>query len=81
MCKWGTCKEVEVTIPADMSHSGKTFRKTCKIDGCIADLVKALDKAGIIMRGCCCGHGKTSGSIILNDGRELIIKRWNKNAD
>lgn len=76
MCKWGTHEEVEVVIPTDLSCTGKLFIKNCKIDKCIADIIKALATAGIVMRGCCCGHGEDDGSIILNDGRELVIKRW-----
>lgn len=43
------------------------------IDFCIADLVAALNAANITTAASCCGHGK-EGSIMLTDGRELIIK-------
>ena len=74
MCKWGTCETVEVTIPADLSHNGKPFKKKAKIDKCIAPIVRALEQGGIKMRASCCGHGKTHGEIMLQDGRNLIIK-------
>ena len=45
------------------------------IDLCIADLVAALNAANIITVASCCGHGKLDGSICLEDGRELIVKR------
>lgn len=44
------------------------------IDKCIADLVEALQTAGINMRGSCCGHGKGPGYISLEDGRMLSIE-------
>lgn len=78
MCKWGTTEIVEVTIPVDLSCTGKAFKKRCKIDKCIAPIVKALADAGIVMRGCCCGHGKWDGEITLDDGRVLIIRTWSK---
>lgn len=75
MCKWGTYEEVMVTIPADLSSTGKEKRKKVKIDRCIAPIVKALEQGGIKMRGSCCGHSKTDGDIHLQDGRILIIKQ------
>lgn len=74
MCKWGTDELVEVTIPADLSHTGKAHKKLVGIDECIASIVKALEKGGVMMRASCCGHGKTDGKILLQDGRELIIQ-------
>ena len=47
--------------------------KTCGIDRCIAPLVRALNAWGIRTVASCCGHNKRPGSIILEDGRELII--------
>jgi hypothetical protein len=65
---------VRVKIPADLSCTGKTKWKKIGIDACIAPIVKALQKAGIDMRGSCCGHGKEHGDIHLQDGRVLIIQ-------
>lgn len=78
MCKWGTTTDVEVTISADLSHTGKEFVKLAKIDSCIAQIVKALEQGGIRMRASCCGHGKGPGSITLEDGRVLLIYRPEK---
>ena len=72
MCKTITTV-VKVKIAADLSHTGKSFWKDVKIDACVADLVQALQSADIDMRSSCCGHGKTHGSILLQDGRELLI--------
>lgn len=73
MCK-GCSALLYVPIPAHLSHTGQ-FRWDYKdVDACIADIVAALNNAGILTANCCCGHGVTDGSIILHDGRELIIK-------
>jgi len=44
------------------------------IDLCIADVVAALNAANIITVASCCGHGKMDGSVLLEDGREIIIR-------
>lgn len=75
MCKSGNTVLVKVKIPADLSHTGKAFWKDVAIDSCIASIIKALQEAGIDMRGSCCGHEKMDGDIHLQDGRILIIKR------
>lgn len=71
------CKQqpiaVRVKIPADLSHTGKPLWKYAQIDACIAPIVEALQKAGIDMRGSCCGHGHREGNIELQDGRVLSI--------
>lgn len=41
----------------------------------IADLVSALNKAGIRTVASCSGHGHRPGNIVLADGRELVIVR------
>jgi hypothetical protein len=64
-----------VTIPSDLSYTGKERRTYKAIDSCIASIVKALEKGGVKMRASCCGHFKTDGRIDLEDGRILIIKR------
>ncbi len=64
---------IKVKIPADLSHTGKEFWKYAQIDACIAPIVKALQDAGIDMRGSCCGHGRGVGDIELQDGRAVII--------
>lgn len=83
MCKHGDTVKVTVKIPADLSHTGKSYRKRTQIDRCIAPIVSALQTAGIDMRSSCCGHGKgrfwwlpwvkVHGYIDLQNGRRLII--------
>jgi hypothetical protein len=73
MCKWGTSTLVSVKIPADLSYTGEARWKDCGIDACIADIVRALQVAGIDMRSSCCGHGGRPGEIRLQDGRIAII--------
>ncbi len=43
------------------------------IDYCIADIVAALNAANIITEASCCGHDKRPASIMLEDGREILI--------
>lgn len=73
MCAWGTTTPVTITRPADTTHTHQETIEPVPIDTCIAPLVAALQHAGIITRASCCGHGHTRGSIILDDGRVLII--------
>ena len=44
------------------------------IDGCIHQIVAALNAGGVETVASCCGHGKQDGRIDLSDGRVLIIK-------
>jgi hypothetical protein len=41
----------------------------------IADLVGALNRAGIQTVASCSGHGEKDGIISLRDGRELIVRQ------
>jgi len=73
MCDWGTWTRVRVKVPADLSSTGEAVWRDKDIDTCIADLVRALQAAGIDMRASCCGHGDGPGRIDLQDGRTLFI--------
>lgn len=46
------------------------------VDYCIADLIAALNAANIVTVASCCGHGKTEPSIVLEDGRELVVREF-----
>ena len=76
MCDRSETTFVRVKIMADLSFTGKEGWKDVKIDKCIANIVSALQKGGIDMRSSCCGHGRTDGCIVLQDGRKLMIKGW-----
>jgi hypothetical protein len=43
------------------------------VDACIAPIVSALNVAGVVTLGSCCGHGERAGIIELADGRSLVI--------
>ena len=62
MCDWGTEKEVRLNRARGISG-----RTTVMVDACIADKVQALNDAGVHTLGSCCGHGKTQGSIIIEE--------------
>lgn len=45
------------------------------VDYCIADIVAALNACNIKTMASCCGHGfSETGSIMLEDGREILVK-------
>jgi hypothetical protein len=45
------------------------------IDRCIHHIVAALNAGGVETVMCCCGHGDRDGSIVLADGRELVVRK------
>ena len=81
MCKHGDTVDHEVTMPRVEvvdPVSGEAVlweerRETVPLDRCIAPLVVALQAAGIGTLGSCCGHGKAPGTIILADGRWIMV--------
>lgn len=72
------CKRYEtivINIPAHHTwirhvHDG---HKNIQVDGCISGILRALNNEGVSTLASCCGHGNSPGSIVLQDGRELII--------
>lgn len=46
-----------------------------EVDVEIAPIVRALNACGVATKASCSGHGYRPGSIILADGREIIIAR------
>ena len=64
---------VYVHIDADLSCTGSEKWRWYLIDECLVPFVDALQKAGINMRGSCCGHGIGYGQINLSDGRMLRL--------
>jgi hypothetical protein len=71
---------MEVTILAHLAHDGQQRQAIKGVDACIADIVRALNDGGVITTGSCCGHGRSDGSILLADGREIIIKHDGGNS-
>ena len=74
MCQWGSHKLVMVKMPAELSQSGKERLALKNIDSCIADIVHALNVAGIQTATSCCGHHRSNGVIDLQDGRQIVVK-------
>lgn len=75
MCNWGETVDLSVTVPAHLSHTGSQRVAVKPIDRCIAPIVAALNGGGVLTASSCCGHGRGDGSIILADGRELLIRQ------
>ena len=53
--------------------NGRLFIDGMELDREVADLVRTLNKGGIMTISSCSGHGKELGHIWLKDGRVLII--------
>ena len=81
MCEHGETEDVFVPIPADLSHTGEMRWAHKPVDRCIADLVRALNRHAPMTRSSCCGHGRAPGSIVLWDGRDLLILPAGVGAD
>jgi len=60
-----------------MAVSGKRV----DVDFCIADIVAALNAAGIYTAMSCCGHGEKQGWVTLRDGRLLNVNYPQKTHD
>lgn len=75
MCEHGDTVTLFVPVPDHLSHSGRAEWKLKPVDRCIAPIVQALIVAGIYTEGCCCGHGKSNGEIMLWDGRVLEVRQ------
>jgi len=57
MCEWGNIELIN----------------GINIDKCIVSIVKGLHHANLKTIASCCGHGKQPGSVVLDDGREILI--------
>ena len=75
MCMYGNEINLRVLIPEHLSHTGSARWDVKGIDACIANIVDALNSYGVFTESSCCGHNISDGTIKLQDGRELIIKR------
>lgn len=64
-----TCREAQMVV----LERDATGRPTVWCDPEIADLVRALNAGGVRTIASCSGHGEKNGSILLADGRELVI--------
>lgn len=67
MCDWGTDRDVRLAFPNAVSG-----RTTVAVDACIADLIQRLNDNGVHTIGCCCGHHRGHGSILIEQEGETI---------
>lgn len=49
--------------------------KVVHVDLCVLDIVSAFNAASIHTIASCCGHNQIDGSVLLEDGREIVIKK------
>lgn len=72
-CPGGDCardgREQRMTTVA----SDNGGRPTIWCDPCIAEIVRALNEGGVRTVASCCGHKRLPGTILLADGRVLVI--------
>jgi len=76
MCQHGDTVILTVPIPACLSHTGRRRIGARAIDRCLAPIVAALNAGGVPTASSCCGYGQAEGCIWLEDGRTLILGRW-----
>ena len=70
MCAWGINRPV--TLAYQMLVSGRT---EVDVDACLAPLIQALNDAGVQTVGCCCGHGRGQGSVLIQQDARIIELR------
>lgn len=80
MCKHGEDGEVMVTIPADVSHTGKERVAIKKVDKCLVPLITILNAYGIKTTGCCCGHGKTKKSYVGISAKNIHLGKFDNSG-
>ena len=68
MCDYPNREAAMVVLRRD-----ETGRATVWCDPCIANVVDALNLAGLTTMASCCGHGRRPASIALTDGRWVLL--------
>ena len=66
--------EHDDTVPMWLPTEHAPGWKMRPVDRCIAPLVAALRSAGYETIGSCCGHGKRDATVMLADGREVVLR-------
>lgn len=67
MCKHGNTLQIQLPLVGNFRFG------YADVDKCLIPIIRALNKAGVHTKGCCCGHGKRIGYIHLADGRYLGV--------
>jgi hypothetical protein len=66
-----SCGKAVVSVP--LSHRTERGFTTASVDACLAEFVQRLNNAGLQTIASCCGHGDGPATVILEDGRELLV--------
>ncbi len=72
MCEWHGGSYAG-NLPVRLARPRANGLRVAYVDLCIQPIVQALNDAGLQTLASCCGHGRRPGSIVLEDGRELLI--------
>ena len=65
------CGQAVVTV--SLCHPTSRGFTEAAVDACLAPFVAALNTGGLQTIASCCGHGDGPGTVILEDGRELLV--------
>lgn len=68
-------KHTNCVMPGTYAHvvPMPCSRRVEHIDECVAGIVAALNAGSVPTECCCCGHGRLPGTIVLTDGRTLLV--------
>lgn len=74
MCEWGTDKVIRVIRRnnADIPDGWHSMA----VDSCIADYVQVMNLRRIITVGCCCGHGRGPGEVLIARESVGLLEAW-----
>ena len=76
MCKWGTSVYIKVIrSPSAWRLNLSDGWYPVAVDACIADYVQKMNDLGIVTVGCCCGHGKGPGAVLVTAESEGLLDR------
>lgn len=73
MCEWGT--SLPIYVIRRNNDSIPDGWHLIYVDACIAPVVQTMNNLGILTVGCCCGHGKTNATVLVElESEELMLK-------
>lgn len=76
MCEWGKTKRISVLRRPPLSPFSDDGRYPVEVDFCIADYVQTMNDRGIVTVSCCCGHGKTPPSVLVDMASIFDLARF-----
>jgi hypothetical protein len=65
------CDQPQVLIR--LAHPTSRGLTEAAVDACLAPFLQALNDGGLQTIASCCAHGQSPATVILADGRELLL--------